>query len=148
MKENPRPVLLEFKPSECARRGEWNKICSAGINGYVGWKDPVKISEILSENNVLTTEFDEALRLEIKKEMTKVCSSQCWTWNRSSLTEELNDVYKPFVFEEVKPQQKKNIRFIDAISTSLRQSMERQNSVIMGQDIAEYGGAFKITMDL
>ncbi len=39
-----------------------------------------------------------------------------------------------------------NIRFIDAISSSLRQSMERHdNLVIMGQDVAEYGGAFKIT---
>jgi 2-oxoisovalerate dehydrogenase E1 component len=47
--------------------------------------------------------------------------------------------------KKLNTQQKKNIRFIDAISTSLRQSMERQNSVIMGQDIAEYGGAFKIT---
>ena len=40
----------------------------------------------------------------------------------------------------------KEIRFIDAISEGLRQSMQRdENLVIMGQDIAEYGGAFKIT---
>jgi 2-oxoisovalerate dehydrogenase E1 component len=39
--------------------------------------------------------------------------------------------------------------FIDAISTSLRQSMERhENSVIMGQDITEYGGALRLLMDL
>jgi 2-oxoisovalerate dehydrogenase E1 component len=39
-----------------------------------------------------------------------------------------------------------NIRVVDAISNALRQSMERhENLVIMGQDIAEYGGAFKIT---
>jgi 2-oxoisovalerate dehydrogenase E1 component len=43
--------------------------------------------------------------------------------------------------KKLNTQQKRNIRFIDAISTSLRQSMERhENSVIMGQDIAEYGG--------
>jgi 2-oxoisovalerate dehydrogenase E1 component len=40
---------------------------------------------------------------------------------------------------------KKKIRFIDAISSSLKQSMERHNNLIMGQDVAEYGGAFKIT---
>jgi len=40
----------------------------------------------------------------------------------------------------------KNIRMVDAISQGLRQAMERHdNSVIMGQDIAEYGGVFKIT---
>ena len=49
--------------------------------------------------------------------------------------------------KQVNPsEEKENIRFIDAISNGLRQSMERhENSVIMGQDIAEYGGAFKIT---
>jgi alpha-mannosidase len=52
--------------------------------------------------------------------------------------------YKPFVFEEVKPTDEKK-RFIDAISDSLRQSMEHDNLVVMGQDVAEYGGAFKIT---
>ena len=40
----------------------------------------------------------------------------------------------------------RSIRFIDAISESLRQSMERHpNLVLMGQDIADYGGVFKIT---
>ena len=54
---------------------------------------------------------------------------------------------KSFQFQEVTPSDKtENIRFIDAISSSLKQSMERyDNLVIMGQDIAEYGGAFKIT---
>lgn len=37
-------------------------------------------------------------------------------------------------------------RFVDAIQSALRQSMEKHaNLVLMGQDIAEYGGAFKIT---
>ncbi|MCW8980170.1 MAG: alpha-ketoacid dehydrogenase subunit beta, partial [Altibacter sp.] len=38
------------------------------------------------------------------------------------------------------------LRLIDAISQGLKQSMERHdNLVLMGQDIAEYGGVFKIT---
>ena len=63
------------------------------------------------------------------------------------LDEELGDVYKTYDFEEVKPSDKlENIRVVDAISNALRQSMERHdNLVIMGQDIAEYGGVFKIT---
>ena len=41
---------------------------------------------------------------------------------------------------------KVDVRFIDAISQGLRQSMQKhENLVLMGQDIAEYGGAFKIT---
>ena len=40
-------------------------------------------------------------------------------------------------------------RFVDAISEGLEQSMQRQDRLIlMGQDIAEYGGAFKITEGL
>src|SRR5690606_26793440 len=65
----------------------------------------------------------------------------------SSETNELNDVYKEYVYQEVKHHSEtKNIRLIDAISEGLKQSMERhENLVIMGQDIAEYGGVFKIT---
>ena len=55
---------------------------------------------------------------------------------------ELNDVYAPYEYEEIKAgEDKETIRFIDAISQSLFQSMQRHdNLVIMGQDIAEYGG--------
>ena len=39
-----------------------------------------------------------------------------------------------------------NIRLVDAISEGLKQSMEKhENLVILGQDIADYGGVFKIT---
>src|SRR5690606_22243709 len=61
---------------------------------------------------------------------------------------ELNDVYAPFEQEVVSPASdaRTDKRFIDAISDGLRQSMERHdNLVLMGQDIAEYGGVFKIT---
>jgi 2-oxoisovalerate dehydrogenase E1 component len=60
---------------------------------------------------------------------------------------EIDDVYKPFEYQEVKANDKTaNIRLIDAISQGLRQSMERHdNLVLMGQDIADYGGVFKIT---
>ena len=63
------------------------------------------------------------------------------------MNEELNDVYAPYSFENIEPKgETENIRVIDAISQGLSQSMERHpNLVVMGQDIAEYGGAFKIT---
>jgi 2-oxoisovalerate dehydrogenase E1 component len=41
---------------------------------------------------------------------------------------------------------KTNKRFLDAISDAMKQAMRKHsNLVIMGQDVAEYGGAFKIT---
>jgi 2-oxoisovalerate dehydrogenase E1 component len=48
--------------------------------------------------------------------------------------------------KKLNTHQKKKISVYRCYFTSLRQSMERhENSVIMGQDISEYGGAFKIT---
>ncbi|BAV09609.1 2-oxoisovalerate dehydrogenase E1 component [Filimonas lacunae] len=67
---------------------------------------------------------------------------------------ELDDVYAP-VTASVLPDAAAytsrlspgvESRFIDAVSDALYQSMQRySNLVLMGQDIAEYGGAFKIT---
>ena len=151
IKENPRPVLLEFKTFRMRGHEEASgtKYVPQELMDMWAEKDPVEnFRNFLSENNVLTTEFDEALRLEIKKDIDEsLALANAEPEIEASLTEELNDVYKPSVYEEVKHStEKENIRFIDAISTSLRQSMERhENSVIMGQDIAEYGGAFKIT---
>src|SRR5690606_33367473 len=63
----------------------------------------------------------------------------------SNAINELNDIYKKFDFQDIKPGQKyANIRLVDAISQGLKQSMEQHGElVVMGQDIAEYGGVFK-----
>jgi 2-oxoisovalerate dehydrogenase E1 component len=66
---------------------------------------------------------------------------------KSTPENELNDVYKSYNFENIPPtENKKRIRLVDAISLGLEQSMQKHDDlVIMGQDIAEYGGVFKIT---
>src|SRR5699024_8383964 len=60
---------------------------------------------------------------------------------------ELADVYALFEQPLVEPSsEKETMRFIDALSSGLKQSMQRRGDlVLMGQDIAEYGGAFKVT---
>ena len=71
---------------------------------------------------------------------------------------ELADVYAPAILDDDVPvlgddgspysgqPDGPERRFIDAISEGLEQSMERHDRLIlMGQDIATYGGAFKIT---
>ncbi|MBP6181697.1 dehydrogenase E1 component subunit alpha/beta [Flavobacterium sp.] len=151
MKENPRPVLLEFKTFRMRGHEEASgtKYVPQELKDMWAIKDPVEnYKKYLSENNILTADFDAALHAEIKKEIDEgLAVANAESEIEASLSEELNDVYKPYIFEQVNPSEdKENIRFIDAISTSLRQSMERHpNLVIMGQDIAEYGGAFKIT---
>jgi 2-oxoisovalerate dehydrogenase E1 component len=96
----------------------------------------------------MSTAQDEEWRNEIKKEIDDhLVIANAESDIEADYEEELNDVYKPYDFEEVKASQEtENIRFVDAISQGLKQSFERHdNLVIMGQDIAEYGGAFKIT---
>lgn len=71
-------------------------------------------------------------------------------------SEEVKDVYAirqsaPVLLPEPDPRdtEVKEKRMIDAIQEALVQSMERDpRLVLMGQDIAEYGGAFKVTEGL
>ncbi|MDD5149094.1 MAG: dehydrogenase E1 component subunit alpha/beta [Flavobacterium sp.] len=151
MIENPRPVLLEFKTFRMRGHEEASgtKYVPSALMDLWAIKDPVNnYRKYLAKNGILSEEFDSALRSEIKTEIDEnLALADAEPEIIASYDEELNDVYKSFVFQEVKySNDVENIRFIDAISSSLRQSMERyENLIIMGQDIAEYGGAFKIT---
>ena len=151
MIQNPRPVLLEFKTFRMRGHEEASgtKYVPSALMDTWAIKDPVEnYRKFLSENGILTEEFDATLRSKIKVEIDdNLALANAEPEIEASYESELNDVYKYYEYQEVKPSDKiENIRFIDAISSSLRQSMERyENLVIMGQDIAEYGGAFKIT---
>ena len=152
IRSNPRPVLLEFKTFRVRGHEE-----ASGTN-YIpeeildSWKikDPLKNYEkflkkegILSEKNEYTIKTE--INLEIHKHLQISFDEDTITPN---LDTELKDVYKEVSqFKRIQPSiEKKNKRFIDAISEGLYQSMEKHdNLVIMGQDIAEYGGVFKVT---
>ena len=149
--ENPRPVLLEFKTFRMRGHEEASgtKYVPQELMDMWAIKDPISnYKDYLTQISVLSEEEDEKITKTIKKEIDEHWAiTQAEPDITASLEEELGDVYKRYDFEEVNPSDKvENIRVVDAISNSLRQSMERHdNLVIMGQDIAEYGGAFKIT---
>jgi len=151
MINNPRPVLLEFITFRMRGHEEASgtKYVPKELMDMWAIKDPVKnFKKYLFEQNVLTEEIDTFYRAEIKKEIdTDWARVQEEPNIEANLQEELNDMYKPFEYVEISPSNDiESIRYIDAISNSLKQSMEvHDNLVIMGQDIAEYGGAFKIT---
>ncbi len=151
MIENPRPILLEFKTFRMRGHEEASgtKYVPQELMDLWAKKDPVdNYRKFLSENGILTTDLDTQFHAEIIANIDEsLVLANAEPEIESNYNDELNDVYKPIDFEEVKPSNEiENIRLIDAISSSLRQSMERHsNLVIMGQDIAEYGGAFKIT---
>ena len=151
MTENPRPILLEFKTFRMRGHEEASgtKYVPQELMDVWAAKDPVEnFKKYLQEIGVLSDDLDAQFKSFIKSEIdidwAKVQEEPEIV---ASLSEELNDVYKSYEFEAVNPSSEfENIRLIDAISNSLRESMQRHpNSVIMGQDIAEYGGAFKIT---
>ena len=151
LRENPRPVLLEFKTFRMRGHEEASgtKYVPQDLMDEWAAKDPISnYKEYLYRISVLSDEIDQIYHEQIKKEIDENWAiTQAEPDIIADLTEELNDVYKTYDFELINHSEKtENIRLVDAISQSLKQSMERhQNLVIMGQDIAEYGGAFKIT---
>ncbi len=151
MRENPQPVLLEFKTFRMRGHEEASGTKYVPQELIDTWeaKDPItNFENYLVSEGVLSKTKIETLKAQIKKEINQGLDIAYAEQDISnSESEELDDVFEPFVYQEVKENsEKENIRLIDAISQGLRQAMERhENSVIMGQDIAEYGGVFKIT---
>jgi 2-oxoisovalerate dehydrogenase E1 component len=151
MRQNPRPVLIEFKTFRMRGHEEASgtKYVPQELMDMWAEKDPVdNFRRYLTKQNILSVSDDEKWRNEIKKEIDdNLVIANTEAEIVASYEEELNDVYKPYDFENIEPAgETENIRFVDAVSQSLKQSMQRHdNLVIMGQDIAEYGGAFKIT---
>ena len=113
-------------------------------------KDPlINYQNYLVKEGIIDSKYIEEISNEIKKEIDTGLSIAFNSQAPEVSTEvEMEDVYRPFQQIPIAPKSKKSSekRYIDAISDSLRQSMEKYpNLVLMGQDIAEYGGAFKIT---
>lgn len=151
IRNNPRPVLLEFKTFRMRGHEEASgtKYVPQDLMDFWATKDPISNYEnFLKSEGILTedqkAEFETKIKTEIDQALDEAYAESNVVPN---LTEELNDVYKTFEYQEVnKNLETKELRLIDAISEGLKQSMERHDDlVIMGQDIAEYGGVFKIT---
>ncbi len=151
IRKRPRPILVEFKTFRMRGHEEASGTKYVPEQLMTEWakKDPVRNFEVyLKEQKILTEKEDTILRDNILNEINENLQL---AYDEEeiipSVTNELNDLFKPFNYQEVNPSSKTNeLRFIDAISEGLKQSMQRHKDlVIMGQDIAEYGGVFKIT---
>lgn len=149
--KNPRPVLLECLTFRMRGHEEASGTKYVPDELMEKWaqKDPISNYEnFLIESNVLSIEEINSLKSDIKEEINK-------SWQvaddenilSANLDTEINDIYKLSKSEQINPGNNlTNKRLIDSISDSLKQSFEKHdNLIIMGQDIAEYGGVFKIT---
>ena len=151
IRKNPRPFLLELMTFRMRGHEEASgtKYYPDGIQEEWSEKDPVTNYELfLKEIGVLTDSEEGTIREKIKKEIQdSFDAAQAEPLITPSLDSEYSDLYAPFSQQLVHPKgELTEKRFIDAIQDALKQSMEKYPElVIMGQDIAEYGGAFKVT---
>ncbi|RQP13294.1 MAG: dehydrogenase [Chryseobacterium sp.] len=155
IRQNPRPILIECNTFRV--RGheeasgtayypdglidEWTKRDPiSGFEKYLLDRDLISQTEIDSLKEQYKAEVDAALEATIAEpDVTP------------DMAAELKDVYADFDNKEILPTrlQSRELRFIDAVSEALDIAMQQHPSlVLMGQDIAEYGGAFKVTQGL
>ena len=151
VRKNPRPVLIEFITFR--RRGHEE----ASGTKYVpkelisAWeeKDPItNFENYLFSKNILNDGMLKSFKKEIKTDIQE--GLDCAFKEEPIAYEEksfIEDVYSPFNFKAVKSGVNTSyIRFIDAVQEGLKEGMSSmKNTIIMGQDIALYGGAFKVT---
>lgn len=152
IRKKPRPFLLECMTFRMRGHEEASgtKYYPDGIQDEWNKKDPVVNYELfLKEQGLLTEEMVDTFTAEIKKEIQDGLDI---AYAEPKITpntdEEIADLFAPYTQTITNPSSdnKSEKRLIDAISDGLRQSMEKYpNLVLMGQDIAEYGGVFKIT---
>ena len=151
LRNDPRPVLIECVTFRMRGHEEASgtKYVPKDLFEVWGKKDPVATFEkFLLGDGVLTDDMIAQTRAHIKNEIEE--NLEMAFAEQSPVPDtalELGEVYQPFQLAEPRLSGKKTeMRFIDAISQALGQAMERHNNlVLMGQDIADYGGVFKIT---
>jgi 2-oxoisovalerate dehydrogenase E1 component len=149
--KNSKPVILECMSFRMRGHEEASgtKYIPQDLMEMWAKKDPVENYEafLLIEKLISQDEIDE-LKKKIKAEINTAWATADEEPRIASTPEkELADIYAPYIPEIIQPSDDKtDKRLIDAISDGLKQSMQKHdNLILMGQDIADYGGVFKIT---
>jgi 2-oxoisovalerate dehydrogenase E1 component len=149
--KKPQPFLIEFKTFRMRGHEEASGVKYVPKELLEKWskKDPVlNFEAFLIDSSILTVEDVTKIKKDITKEIDTNLEK---TFNEkkiiSSAENELSDVYADFNFKKVeKSNEVQKMRLVDSISDGLKEAMYKNDSlIIMGQDIAEYGGVFKIT---
>jgi len=151
IQENPRPFILELMTFRMRGHEEASgtKYYPEGLQAEWEPKDPVTNFEAyLLKSEIIDQASIEALKIQLKEEIQEAFDiANAAPKIIPSLEQEMADVYAPHSFQAiVSTEPSAEVRFIDAIQDGLRVAMQKHPElVLMGQDIAEYGGAFKVT---
>ncbi len=145
------PVLLECNTFRMRGHEEASGVKYVPQHHFDEWsvKDPLANYELfLAECGILTETSIQEKRESIKASIQE-------NWNKAigyenvqvSTAQELQDVYAMHNPVSVDPlHETKEMRFVDAISDGLKEAMMDDDTlVVMGQDVGDYGGVFKIT---
>ncbi|MFY0644079.1 MAG: dehydrogenase E1 component subunit alpha/beta [Bacteroidia bacterium] len=152
MRKNPKPFLLECKTFRMRGHEEASGTKYVPDDLLDTWanKDPIEnYEQYLFEEGILNKEAEQSIKKRIQLEIDKATEivKQDVAIEVSS-KKELADVYasSPPLSLVMKSNDQQEMRFIDAIKSGLEIAMkEYDNLILMGQDIAKYGGVFKIT---
>ena len=151
IRKNPRPVLIEFKTFRIRGHEEASGVKYVPKELIDTWakKDPIlNFENYLTNNDIINVDdikkIKDSLNFEINENLELAYKEP---YPEIDIELQLSDVFKKFDFIDCPASSKmKHIRLVDAISEGLDEAMKKNDSlVIMGQDIAEYGGVFKIT---
>ncbi|MBL6444968.1 dehydrogenase E1 component subunit alpha/beta [Fulvivirga sp. 29W222] len=152
VRKNPRPVIVEAITFRMRGHEEASGTKYVPKDLMEKWakKDPLENFEQYLLKEGVITEADIKKYRKIIQENIDEGLEQAYAEGmpQATMEKELSDMYAPYQQETVSPSTdvKTTKRYVDAISDGLRQSLEKYHElVIMGQDIAEYGGVFKIT---
>lgn len=151
IRKSPEPYLIECKTFRMRGHEEASgtKYVPKELMDMWGKKDPLlNFEKHLIKSGIISKEEVEQWTKEIKEEINaELEASYAEPAISSSEEEELQDVYAPHE-QNINPPSSDTteMRFIDAITSGLKESMQAHPSlVLMGQDIADYGGVFKVT---
>lgn len=151
---DPKPYLLELMTFRMRGHEESSgtKYYPEGIQDEWETKDPVSNYEaFLLEQGLYAQSELEQIKEKIKAEIQQgFDEANAEPAIEANATTEVDDLFAPHIQQLIEATgQKEEKRFIDAIQDALTQSMAKHEGlVLMGQDIAEYGGAFKVTEGL
>ena len=149
--KKPRPFLIEFKTFRMRGHEEASGIKYVPKKIINDWKEKDPISnyeKFLLDSKILSIDEIKVIKKEISKNIDENLVKTFEEEKiKSNIENEISDVYRHFNYEKIIPSEKiVEKRFIDAISDGIKETMMKfDDLIIMGQDIAEYGGVFKIT---
>jgi 2-oxoisovalerate dehydrogenase E1 component len=152
IRKNPRPVILECMTFRMRGHEEASGTKYVPKELLDAWskKDPLdNFEKFLLDQKIIDPDFVQSARKKysgIIEAGLEIAMQE--NHPAADTATELADMYAPFHQIVISPSSdhKSEKRFIDAITDGLGQSMDRfPELVLMGQDIAEYGGVFKIT---